>query len=138
MSRRRRPHLFLDSNVLTGGMVSRWGLDKAALALCASGICRLVLAEAVRGEVEENLLIHATGLDPTELLAPIEVEEPEVAATAGVTPTTARADRPARAAIATLRTNDFAPRSTVRPPLAPHERSGHRHHSARTSSFRAA
>lgn len=59
----RRPHVFLDSNVLTGEMVSRWGLDKAVLALCASGICRLVLAEAVRDEVEENLLIHATDLD---------------------------------------------------------------------------
>jgi len=48
---------------LTGGMVSRWGLDKAVLAVCASGICRLVLAAAVRDEVEENLLIHAASLD---------------------------------------------------------------------------
>jgi predicted nucleic acid-binding protein len=55
--------LFLDSNVLTGGIVSRWGLDKAVLSLCAARICRLVLAEAVRDEVEENLLIHVADLD---------------------------------------------------------------------------
>ncbi len=58
-----RVRLFLDSNVLTGGMVSRWGLDRAVLSLCAARICRLVLAEAVREEVEENLLIHAARLD---------------------------------------------------------------------------
>lgn len=63
MSRSNRAHLFLDSNVLTGGLVSRWGLDKAVLALCAAKICRLVLAEAVREEVEENLLIHAATLE---------------------------------------------------------------------------
>jgi len=63
VSRSRRSHLFLDSNVLTGGIVSRWGLDKAVLALCAARICRLVLAEAVRDEVEENLLIHAATLE---------------------------------------------------------------------------
>jgi len=51
--------LFLDSNVLTGGIVSAWGLDKATLSLCAAGVCKLVLAEAVRDEVEENLLLHA-------------------------------------------------------------------------------
>jgi predicted nucleic acid-binding protein len=63
VSRNRRTHLFLDSNVLTGGLVSRWGLDKAVLALCAARICRLVLAEAVREEVEENILIHAATLE---------------------------------------------------------------------------
>jgi protein-tyrosine-phosphatase len=31
-------------------------LDKAVLSLCAANICRLVLAEAVKQEVEENLL----------------------------------------------------------------------------------
>ena len=51
--------LFLDSNVLTGGMVSPWGLDKATLSLCAANVCRLVLAEVVRDEAEENLLLHA-------------------------------------------------------------------------------
>jgi hypothetical protein len=34
-------------------------MDKAVLSLCAARICRLVLAEAVREEVEENLLLHA-------------------------------------------------------------------------------
>lgn len=36
--------LFFDSNVLTGGIVSRWGLDRALLSLCAARICKLVLA----------------------------------------------------------------------------------------------
>jgi predicted nucleic acid-binding protein len=54
--------LFLDSNVLTSGIVSEWGLDKAVLSLCAAGIWRLVLADAVREEVEENLLLHASRL----------------------------------------------------------------------------
>jgi hypothetical protein len=60
---RKQLRLFLDSNVLTGGIVARWGLDKAVLSLCAAKICRLVLAEAVREEVEENLLLHAAELD---------------------------------------------------------------------------
>lgn len=63
--------MFLDSNVLTGGIVSPWGLDKAVLSLCAAGICRLVLAEAVRQEVEENLLFHAerlSSIDADELI----------------------------------------------------------------------
>jgi hypothetical protein len=50
--------LFLDSNVVTAALVSSWGLDKALLSLCAARICRLVLAEVVRHEVEENLLLH--------------------------------------------------------------------------------
>jgi predicted nucleic acid-binding protein len=54
--------LFLDSNVLTGGIVSPWGLDKATLSLCAAKVCKLVLAEVVRDEVEENLLLHAQRL----------------------------------------------------------------------------
>ncbi len=57
-----RIRLFLDSNVLTGGILSKWGLDKAALSLCASRLCRLVLAKVVRDEVEENLLLHAERL----------------------------------------------------------------------------
>jgi len=48
--------------VLTAGIVSSWGLDKAALSMCAARICRLVLAEVVRDEVEENLLLHARRL----------------------------------------------------------------------------
>jgi hypothetical protein len=39
-------------------------MDKAVLSLCAAKICRLVLADAVRDEVEENLLLHAAGLSP--------------------------------------------------------------------------
>jgi len=58
----RRLRLFLDSNVLTGGIVSAWGLDKATLSLCAAKVCKLVLAEVVREEVEENLLLHAERL----------------------------------------------------------------------------
>jgi hypothetical protein len=48
--------------VLTAGIVSIWGLDKAVLSLCAARICRLVLADAVREEVENNLLIRLSGL----------------------------------------------------------------------------
>jgi hypothetical protein len=58
--------LFLDSNVLTGGIVASWGLDKAVLSLCAARICRLVLAEIVRQEVEDNLLQHAVALPPQD------------------------------------------------------------------------
>jgi predicted nucleic acid-binding protein len=57
-----RPRLFLDSNVLMAGFVAQWGLDKAVLSLCSARICRLVLAEAVRVEVERNLSLHAERL----------------------------------------------------------------------------
>ncbi len=66
MTGTRRLRLFLDSNVLTAGIVSPWGLDKAVLSLCSARICRLVLAEAVREEVEENLLLHAARLSSVE------------------------------------------------------------------------
>jgi predicted nucleic acid-binding protein len=56
---RRRIRLFLDSNVLAGGIISSWGLDKAVLSLCAARVCKLVLAEVVRDEVEQNLLIQS-------------------------------------------------------------------------------
>lgn len=62
----RKLRLFLDSNVLTGGIVSRWGLDRAILSICAARICKLVLADIVRDEVEENLLLHAGGLEHQE------------------------------------------------------------------------
>ena len=62
MTAQRRIRLFLDSNVLTAGIVSSWGLDKALLSLCAARVCRLVLAAVVRDEVEENLLLHAARL----------------------------------------------------------------------------
>lgn len=62
MSRGRRIRLFLDSNVITGGVVSAWGLDKAGLSLCAAGVCKLVLADVVGDEVEENLILHGRKL----------------------------------------------------------------------------
>ena len=42
--------------------MSPWGLDKATLSLGAAKVCKLVLAEMVRDEVEENLLLHAERL----------------------------------------------------------------------------
>ena len=66
MTGTRKLRLFLDSNVLTGGIVSPWGLGKAVLSICAARICNLVLAEAVREEVEENLLLHACKLSAEE------------------------------------------------------------------------
>ena len=58
--------LFLDSNVLTGGIIAAWGLDKAVLSLCAARICRLVLADVVRREVEHNLVTRALDFSPAE------------------------------------------------------------------------
>lgn len=85
MTSRRKIRLFLDSNILTGGMVSPWGLDKATLSLCAAKVCRLVLAEAVRDEVEENLLLHAErlpSLDADQLIESyrrlIRLTDPEI------------------------------------------------------------
>jgi predicted nucleic acid-binding protein len=72
MTRPARPRLFLDSNVLMGGLVAHWGLDKAVLSLCSARICRLVLAEAVRVEVERNLALHAAHLAFSEPQRPIE------------------------------------------------------------------
>lgn len=56
MSKRSAVRLFLDSNVLTRGIISPWSFDHALLKLCAARIHRLVLAEVVRLEVENNLL----------------------------------------------------------------------------------
>ena len=85
MRSHRRIRLFLDSNVLTGGIVSPWGLDKAVLSLCAARLFTLVLAEVVRDEVEENLLLHAErlpSLDADKLLEHyrrlIKLTNPEV------------------------------------------------------------
>jgi len=41
VTNQRRIRLFLDSNVLTGGIVSPWGVDKATLSLCAAKVCKL-------------------------------------------------------------------------------------------------
>jgi hypothetical protein len=72
VSKPARPRLFLDSNVLMGGFIAQWGLDKAVLSLCAAGICKLVLADAVRIEVERNLAFHATRLDLKHADGPIK------------------------------------------------------------------
>jgi predicted nucleic acid-binding protein len=66
VSGQRKIRLFLDSNVLTAGIVSPWGLDKSTLSLCAAKVCKLVLAEVVRDEVEDNLLLHAERLPPLQ------------------------------------------------------------------------
>jgi predicted nucleic acid-binding protein len=58
--------LFTDSNVLIGAMVSRWGLDKAIISLCAARVCKLVLSQPVRDEVEQNLRIQTSGLEQNE------------------------------------------------------------------------
>lgn len=85
MTAPRRLRLFLDSNVLTAGIVSSWGLDKAVLSLCAAKVCRLVLGEIVRDEVEENLLLHAgrlPSLDADQLIEDyrrlIKLSHPEI------------------------------------------------------------
>jgi predicted nucleic acid-binding protein len=87
VTQQRRIRLFLDSNVLTGGIVSPWGLDKATLSLCAARVCRLVLADVVRDEVEENLLMHAQrlpALDADQLIEDyrvlLKLTNPEVVA----------------------------------------------------------
>ena len=71
--------------MLTGGIVSPWGVDKAILSLCAAKVCKLVLAEVVRDEVEENLLVHAERLpsrDADQLLKAyhrlIKLTDPEL------------------------------------------------------------
>ena len=66
MSRKKPLQLFLDSNVLTGGILSDSGLDRAVLSLCAARICRMVLAEYLREEVENNLLARAAAFSPEE------------------------------------------------------------------------
>lgn len=72
MTAQRKLRLFLDSNVLLGGIIAQWGLDKAVLSLCAAKIARFVLAEAVRDEVEENLNLHTQALSSAEAHRVIE------------------------------------------------------------------
>ena len=66
MSEKQRVRLFLDSNLLTAGIVSTWGLDKAILSLCAARICRLDSRRCGREEVEENLLIRLGAVESKE------------------------------------------------------------------------
>ncbi len=65
MTTGQKLRLFVDSNVVMDAMTSRWGLDKAVISLCSAGICRMILADAVREEVEHNLLLHAQTLPRT-------------------------------------------------------------------------
>jgi len=63
---RSRPRLFLDCNVITGGISAERELDKAVMSMFAASICRLVLADVVRREVEPNLLRYVTqSVEPT-------------------------------------------------------------------------
>ena len=62
----RTPKLLLDSNVLTKGLVSRFGQSKAVIALCAAKTCRLVLPEINRIEVERNLIKLSDRLRPDQ------------------------------------------------------------------------
>lgn len=63
------PKLLLDSNVITDGLFSRFGLSKSILALCAAKTCKMVLSEWVRIEVERNIL------EKIGLVSESEVEE---------------------------------------------------------------
>lgn len=62
MNKPKPLRLFFGSNVLLGGILAAWGLDKAVLSLCAARISRMVLAQYVREEVEENLLTRTAEL----------------------------------------------------------------------------
>jgi predicted nucleic acid-binding protein len=82
-----RTRVFLDSNVIASGVLSKWGLDKAVLSMCAARLCKLVLAEVVQEEVEDNLLLWAErqpGLGGNELLDEYErllkLVDPEIVA----------------------------------------------------------
>lgn len=72
MTAPRKLRLFLDSNVLLGGIIAHWGLDKGVLSLCAAKIARLVLAEVVRDEIEDNLLRHTQTLPSPDARRVIE------------------------------------------------------------------
>jgi predicted nucleic acid-binding protein len=72
MAQGARLRLFLDSNVLAGGILAPWGLDKAVLSLCAARICRMVLAEVVRQEVEAALLGRAAAFGEKQARAMLD------------------------------------------------------------------
>ena len=63
----KQPKLLLDSNILTDGLFSRFGLSKAVLALCAARTCKMVLPEWVKIEVERNILKKAQALSEEDL-----------------------------------------------------------------------
>ncbi len=49
------PRLFLDSGVVIEGLLSPWSVSRSLLIVARCGACRVILAEDVRAEVEENL-----------------------------------------------------------------------------------
>lgn len=51
---------------MTDGIVSPRVPANAVVTMCAARVFRLILTEAVRDEVEANLLLHAASLPPTE------------------------------------------------------------------------
>ena len=55
------PRVFLDSGVLLEGLLAPWSASRALLILSRRKVFKIILAEYVQGEVEDNLL---------ELLAP--------------------------------------------------------------------
>lgn len=61
------PKLLLDSNVITDGLFSRFGLSKSILALCAAKTCKMVLSEWVRIEVERNILKKISRVSEVEV-----------------------------------------------------------------------
>ena len=50
------PRVFVDSNVLLDGLISSWSASRAILILSVRKVFKIVLAENVIKEVEENLL----------------------------------------------------------------------------------
>lgn len=50
------PRVFLDSGVLLEGLLAPWSASRAVLVLSRRRVFKIILAEYVRGEVEDNLL----------------------------------------------------------------------------------
>ena len=48
--------VFLDSGVLLEGLLAPWSASRAVLILSRRKVFKIILAEYVRGEVEDNLL----------------------------------------------------------------------------------
>jgi hypothetical protein len=56
MAATKAARLFVDSGVLIDGLVAEWSVVRGLFILARCGIFKIVLAEAVRLEVEEDLL----------------------------------------------------------------------------------
>ena len=50
------PRVFLDSGVLLEGLLAPWSASRALLILSRRRVFKIILAEYVKGEVEDNLL----------------------------------------------------------------------------------